>query len=211
MVSFEKLVAFLLDGDSDKAVTEAQSLLKSGIEIETIVTRGIETSMMKLEAKCTVDHYNLLEIMLCGRAVMSVLKNLYPGDKQPVGRKGTVALASLEGDIHDLGKNMVKMILTATGYKVADKGKDCPVERLIRNLWEEDCIAVGVSGLITTIIPQVRRVKEELARQGLPHIKVIAGGAALKQSTAEHLNVDYVAETAFDGLHFLNGLTGGGR
>ena len=209
MAGLERLVTLLLDGDTDGAVTEAVSLRKRGIGIESIVTGGIETAMMQLDAKCTADQYNLLEIMLCGRAALSVLKELYPGDEQPVCRKGVVALASLEGDIHDLGKNMVKMILIATGFTVQDYGRDCPVERLVESAGEENLIAVGVSGLITTVIPKVRRVKEELTQHGLSSIPVVAGGAALKQASAEQLNVDYVAETAFDGLHFLNSLAGG--
>lgn len=199
----DRLVELLLAGDKEQAVREAKSLLNDGMDIEQVITEGLEAAMLRLDAKCTVDQYNLLEIMLCGRAAMGVITELFPADKVSYKRKGTVVLASLEGDIHDLGKNMVKMILTATGYRVVDCGKDCPVDKLVNTAEAEGADAVGVSGLITTIIPQVRRVKDSLTQNNFGHVRVMAGGAALKQATAENLNVDFVAETAFDGLHFL--------
>jgi methylmalonyl-CoA mutase cobalamin-binding domain/chain len=165
--------------------------------------------MTQLDAKCTVEQFNLLEIMLVGRAVTGVMKDLYPPDVPPPQTKGTVVIASMEGDIHDMGKNIVKMVLTAQRYWVVDCGKDCPVEKLIDTAEQEAALAVGVSGLITTVIPQVRQVKDRMTERGLGHIKVMAGGAALKQATAESLNVDFVAETAFDGARYLDQIAGG--
>jgi len=197
------LVKALLDGDEAQAVAEAKKLRDTGVSHQRIVTGGIEEAMTQLDAKCTVDQFNLLEIMLSGRAVMRVMKELYPPGGPPPRTKGTVVIASLEGDIHDLGKNITKMILTGKGYRVVDCGKDCPVEKLIEAAEQEGAQAIGVSGLITTIIPRVRQVKDIAAKRGLGHIKVLAGGAALKQASAESLNVDFVADTAFDGARYL--------
>jgi methanogenic corrinoid protein MtbC1 len=114
-----------------------------------------------------------------------------------------VVLASLEGDVHDLGKNITKMIFTGMGYRVIDCGKCCPLGRLIDTAKQTQAVAIGISGLITTVIPQVKRVRDLLVRHGLGHIRVLAGGAALKQASAENLNVDFVAENAFDGARYL--------
>jgi methanogenic corrinoid protein MtbC1 len=73
---------------------------------------------------------------------------------------------------------------------------------------QESALAVGISGLITTVIPGLRRLRDKMIDQGLGHVKLMAGGAALKQASAESLNVDYVAQTSFDGLHYLEQLTG---
>lgn len=89
-----------------------------------------------------------------------------------------------------------------------DCGKDCPVETMIDSAEREAALAVSVSGLITAVIPQVRLLRDRMIERGLGHIKVMAGGAALKQASAESLNVDFVAETAFDGLHYLDNSTG---
>ena len=90
-----------------------------------------------------------------------------------------------------------------------DCGKDCPLQKLIDTAVRERPLAVAISGLITTIIPLVKQVKDLLFIRGLSDVKVIAGGAALKQSSNDRLNVDFLAESAFDGLPYLDGLTGG--
>jgi methanogenic corrinoid protein MtbC1 len=95
------------------------------------------------------------------------------------------------------------MILSGNGYKVIDCGKDCHVDKLIETAWEQSADAICITGLITTVIPQVKTVKELAEKRGLGHIKILAGGAALKQATAKDLRVDFVADTAFDGVRFL--------
>jgi methylmalonyl-CoA mutase cobalamin-binding domain/chain len=198
----DRLVDALLEGDQARAVAEAMSLRNAGIDDERIIAGGIEPAMGRLDAKCTVEQFNLLEIMLVGRAVMGVMKALYP-DSPPLATRETVVLASLEGDVHDLGKNIVKTIMTAKGYRVVDCGKDCPVERLVDAAVREGAAIISVSGLITSVVPLVRQVIPMARERGLTGVKVLAGGAALKMASADTLNVDYVAETVFDGIRFL--------
>lgn len=209
--NINRLLEVLLDGDQAQAIAETRKLLGDGVGREQIVTEGVEAAMTQLEAKCTVEQFNLLEIMLVGRAAMEVMKDLYPRDASPPYTKGTVVVGTLKGDVHDLGKNIVKMVLTAKGYRVVDCGKDCPVEKLIDTAEQEAAVAIGVSGLITTVVPLVRQLRDILAERGLGHIKVMAGGAALKQGTTESLNVDFVAETAFDGTRYLGQITKSGK
>lgn len=187
------------------------AVLAVGIGHAQIIMEGVEAAMAQLDAKCTVEQFNLLEIMFSGRAVTGVIKELYPPGALPPNTKGTVVLGSLEGDIHDLGKNILKMVLTAKGYRVADCGKDCPVERLIDTVEQEGALAIGVSGLITSVIPQVRELREKMTGRGLGHINIAAGGAALKQASVASLNVDFVADTAFDGANYLNQIAGNGN
>jgi dimethylamine corrinoid protein len=202
-VLMENLVAAIIEGDAEKSVKHAQRLFSSGFTTENIVINGLELAMSKLDAKCTLEQFNLLEIMLSGRAVTQVMKVLYPSGLPSKGAKGAVVMVTLEGDVHDLGKNILKVILVANGYSVIDCGKDCPLERLMETVEKERPMAIAISGLITPVIPLVKKVKDLLARGGLDEIKVLAGGAALKQSSPDKLNVDYIAESAFDGLHYL--------
>jgi methanogenic corrinoid protein MtbC1 len=206
--TMNKLMAAILEGECSEALSQVRQLREDGVSPEQIVIHGIEAAMVALEAKCTLEQFNLLELMLAGRAVTEVMKLLYPGGTAAVGTRGTIVLASLEGDVHDLGKNILKTILISKGYRVVDCGKDCPLQMLIEAIEKERPQAVGISGLITSIIPQVRQVKELLAVRGMDGIKVIAGGAALKQSSPTRLNVDFVADSAFDSLRFLNDMTG---
>ncbi|MBT3258186.1 MAG: cobalamin-binding protein [Deltaproteobacteria bacterium] len=209
--TMDLLVTALLDGDQAQAITATRNLCDAGVGHAQIILDGVETAMVQLDAKCTVEAFNLLEIMLAGRAVMGVMKELYPPGTRSPQTKGTVVLASLEGDIHDLGKNVLKMILIAKGYRVVDCGKDCPVEKLIDVSGQEGPLAIGVSGLLTSVIPQVRRLREKMTERRLGNISIMAGGATLKQASAESLNVDFVAETAFDGVSHLEYIAGGGN
>jgi len=201
--SMSLLIDALLEGDQARSVAEAARLREAGAGIERIVVDGIGKAMEKLDGKCTIDQYNLLEIMLAGRAVMSVMKELFPKGEFGIPSRGTVVVCSLEGDVHDLGKNILKMVLTGKGHRVIDCGKDCPLDKLIDTAEKEHADSICISGLITTVIPQVKRIRELAAKRGLGQIKILAGGAALKQATSEHLNVDYVAQTAFDGARYL--------
>jgi len=201
-----RLVELLIEGNQKEAVEETNSLLEAGMPIEKIISHGVEQAMSQLDDKCTVEQFNLLEIMLAGRAVMGVMNILYPPTQARVYDKGKVVLATLEGDVHDLGKNILKMILETNGYEVIDCGKDCPVEKLVNIVQAEKPIAVGLSGLITTVIPKIVTVKSRLVEIGCNNVKVMGGGAALKQSTAERLNLDFLAQTAFDCLNYLKGL-----
>ena len=204
------LVAAILEGNSAESVLRAEQLRTGGVSAQHIIMRGIEPAMSALDAKCTLEEFNLLEIMLAGRAVTEVMKLLYPDGSAAAATKATVVVATLEGDVHDLGKNILKMVLTGSRYRVVDCGKDCPLPRLLEAVELEQPLAIGISGLITNVIPQVRQVKDMLRVRNLGRVKVMAGGAALKQSSAEKLNVDFVAESAFDSLHYLEGLAGGG-
>lgn len=202
--SMHLLVKAMLDGDQALAVDEARKLSNAGVKHEQIISDGVEAAMNQLDTKCTLEQFNLLEIMLVGRAVMEVMKELYPSGVPLPQTKGTVVIGTPKGDIHDLGKNIFKMVLTGKGYRAVDCGRNCPVETLIDTAEQEGAQAIGVSGLLTTVIPQVRQVKELAAKRGLEHIKILAGGAALKQASPESLNVDFVAETAFDGVRYLD-------
>ncbi len=203
-----ELIAAILEGDSAESVRRAKRLREDGVSPRRIVIDGIETAMTALDAKCTLEQFNLLEIMLAGRAVTEVMKILYPVGSTREKGKATVVIASLEGDVHDLGKNILKTVLSAKGYDVVDCGKDCPLRRLIEVTEREKPLAIGVSGLLTPVIPLLKQVKGLLALRRIEGVKVLAGGAALKQSAPDKLNVDFLAESAFDSLRYLEELTG---
>jgi len=202
------LIEALLEGDQARSMAEAVRLRTAGAGIERIVVDGIGKAMEQLDGKCTIDQFNLLEIMLVGRAVMGVIRELLPGGEAGIPVRGTAVVCSLEGDVHDLGKNILKMVLTGMGYRVIDCGKDCPLDKLVETAERHRANAVCISGLITTVIPQVKRVRELAAERGLGDMKILAGGAALKQATAESLKVDFVADTAFDAARYLESEAG---
>ena len=200
----DALQAALLEGNHKAAVIEARRLLAEGVAREAVVTEGLAPAMRCLDAKCTIRSFNLLEIMLVGRAVTGVVHELYPDGEPPGAGLATLVIAALEGDVHDLGKNIVKMVLIGRGYRVVDCGKDCPVATLVEAAAREKAAGVLVSGLISSIIPRVRQVRPALAAAGLGHLPILVGGAALKQCSVLDLDVDAVAETAFDGARIVD-------
>jgi dimethylamine corrinoid protein len=200
-IDMSDLIAAILEGDCLQALAQTEQLRRAGARPEDVVVHAIEAAMLTLDGKCTLEHFNLLEIMLAGRAVMEIMKVLYPAGTEQPGGKGTVVIATLEGDVHDLGKNILKIVLSGRGYRVVDGGKDCPLTTLVGMAEKERPLAVGISGLITPVIPLVKQVKNLLQQRRL---EVIAGGAALKQASAGALNVDFVAESAFDVTHYLD-------
>ncbi|WIM06685.1 MAG: cobalamin-dependent protein [Candidatus Nitricoxidivorans perseverans] len=206
VVDFRPLIDTLLAGDHAAALAETRRLREAGVGAERIVTDGLEAAMGRLDDKCTIEQFNLLEIMLVGRAVSVVIRELYPEGLPPKRGRATFVIATLEGDVHDLGKNIVRMVLIGKGYRVVDIGRDCPLDALVAAAEREHARAVLVSGLISTIVPQVRRIRGALRARGLDGVEVVAGGAALKQLAPDELNVDYVAETAFDGARYLDSL-----
>jgi dimethylamine corrinoid protein len=209
--SMNFLVEYLVDGDREQALIEVKKLLDAGVEREKIITDGVEAAMKRLESRCTIEQFNLLEVMVAGRAAMEVITFLYPMNSPLHHTKGTVVIGTPEGDVHDLGKNILKMVLTAEGYRVVDCGKDCPLDVLADTVKQEGAFAICISGLITPMIPLVRQVRNKLAERGVKDVKVIAGGAALKQATAESLNVDFVCDTAFDAAVYFEEISGRGR
>jgi methanogenic corrinoid protein MtbC1 len=100
------------------------------------------------------------------------------------------------------------MVLTGKGYDVTDCGKDCPVVRVTAAVALRDSKIVGVSGLITSVVPAVKQLRPSLQKAGLTNVKIIAGGAALHQASAEELNIDRVAEDVFDGANYIESLRG---
>jgi methanogenic corrinoid protein MtbC1 len=100
------------------------------------------------------------------------------------------------------------MVLIGHRYKVVDCGKNVPLETVLAAVKEADAQALCISGLITSVIPGVRTLRSRLNAMGLEDVRLLAGGAALKQSNAELLKVDFIGQTAFDGAAYLNGFWG---
>jgi dimethylamine corrinoid protein len=203
---FDGLVQALTDGERERSLQIVAYLVSRGTLPVEIISGGVEKAMAALDRKCTAEQFNLLEIMLAGRAVMAVIRRLFPGDAALPDPRGNVVVAVLEGDIHDIGKAILKIVLAGSRFHVIDCGKDVPVAAVVRAAAESGASAVCVSGLISSVIPQVRALKPALTRAGLAHVKVLAGGAALKQCTPTALNVDHVGQTAFDACAYLDSM-----
>ena len=205
----------IIAGENEGAVAISNVLIRNGVKSKEIIVNGVTKAMEYLDKKCTIRDFCLLELMLAGRAAMDVIDYLCaegttndePLLDTDLDSKKTIILGTIKGDIHELGKNIFSMVIKSYGYHVIDLGKDVDPVDLVMAAIEHSADFIGVSSLITTTIPHVREIRKCVADQeGHASVKIIAGGAAIQQMNAEYLNVDYVADTAFDGLHYIRSI-----
>ncbi len=214
VVTVKEIRQAIIAGENEDAVAIANTLINRGIKPEEIIINGVTAAMEYLDKKCTIQDFCLLELMLAGRAAMDVIDYLCTEGIINEGAllntglysRAKIILGTIKGDIHEIGKNIFSMVLRSYGYQVIDMGKDADPADLVMSAIDHKADFIAVSSLITTTIPHVREVRKYAADRGGHTVKIIAGGAALKQSSAEYLNVDYVAGTAFDGLHYIKSI-----
>ena len=213
-VTIKDIKKAIIAGENEDAVAIANTLINRGVKPEEIIINGVTKAMEYLDKKCTVQDFCLLELMLAGRAAMDVIDylctegiinddTLFDTD---VYSREKIILGTIKGDIHEIGKNIFSMVMRSYGYQIIDMGKDVDPADLAMSAIDHKADFIAVSSLITTTIPHVRKVGKYAADRGDHTTKIIAGGAALRQSSAEYLNVDYVADTVFDGLHYIRSI-----
>ncbi len=216
IVTIKEMQKAIVAGKNDDAVVIASTLINTGVKVEKIIIHGVTKAMEHLDKKCTIQKFCLLELMLAGRAAMDVIDHLCAEgkfsdandksiDSNPLPRKNII-LGTIKGDMHEIGKNIFSMVMKSYGYQTIDMGKDIDPADLVMSAIDHKADIIAVSSLITTTIPHIREIRKNAADQGYKNIKVVAGGAALRQSSAQYLNVDYVAETVFDGLHYIRSI-----
>lgn len=201
------LIEAIIRGEAETAVIIAESLLQQNVPCESIIENGLTEALRSLDTKCTNEEFNLLEIMLAGRAMVSVLDEVITPRlpfNSPHSPHKTIVIGTIKGDIHDLGKQVVKTLFSARGFRVIDIGRDVEPLDFVRIAIIEGAHYIGVSSLLTLNIPFIREIKRILRNEGVNNIKVIAGGAAIQQTRPEDLDVDYVAKDAFDALHYID-------
>jgi len=214
VVTIKDIIQAIIAGENEHAVVIANTLINRGVTPAEIIINGVTKAMEYLDKKCTIQEFCLLELMLAGRAAMDVIDHLCAEgtlndgaslDSNPFSRK-KIILGTIKGDIHEIGKNIFSMVMKSYGYNVIDMGKDVDPADLVMSTIDHKADFIAVSSLITTTIPHVREIRKYAADRGDHTVKIIAGGAALRQSSAEYLNVDYVADTVFDGLHYIRSI-----
>lgn len=211
----QQLAITVAEGQAIEAVALAEKILATGMDVREIVEKGLTAALESLDVKCNNDEFNLLQILLAGRAVMEVMDRVvcphldeqdgFCGDGW-YGNKGVFVLGTIQGDIHDLGKNIVAILLKMAGYRVIDLGKDVPPASFAAEAANHKAGFIGISSLITTTVHHIKEVRVALAKVGLTEVVILAGGAAARQISPQVLNVDFVADDVFDLLSYLQNL-----
>ena len=165
--------------------------LAEGVKAEAILNEGLVTGMNELGEAFKSGEVYVPEVLVAARAMKAgtdMLKPLLVAEN--VQSLGTVAIGTVEGDLHDIGKNLVGMMLEGTGFTVVDLGVDVTPEKFV-NAVKEGAQVIGMSALLTTTMPTMSRVIEALKAEGLrDKVKVMIGGAPITQEYADQIGAD---------------------
>jgi len=198
----KKLVQAVVDGNLELAEAAAKDAVRVGIEPYKAIIEGLAKGMEIVGEKYDQKEYFLPELLMAGDAMYAGLNVLLPLlPKRESGGKGTVILGVVEGDIHDIGKNIVKTMLTASGYKVIDLGKDVPVDEFIRRAKEEQAQVIAMSTLMTPTLLSIQTVEEKLKAEGLKgKVKTIIGGGSVSDGWRERAGSDAYGKDAMEAV-----------
>ena len=197
---FQKMAQSIVDGDSDVSAVLARQAIEDGVDPLEAITRGFVMGVNQVgEAFAKGDAF-LPELVMAGEAMKAAVSTLEPEmQKRGLQRTmlGKVVLATVEGDIHEIGKSLVGTMLSASGFQVYDLGVDVPAAKIIAKAKEVDADIVGLSALLTTTMVKQKEVIEELDKQGLrKKIKVMVGGAPVTRDWVQKIEADGYSEDA---------------
>jgi len=188
----------LINGQAPKVRELTQAALDKGIEIEKILNEGLIAGMMEVGERFKREEIYLPEVLFAARAMKAGMEVLEPlllsAGAQPIGK---IILGTVKGDVHDVGKNLVGIMLKGAGFEVIDLGVDIAPEKFIDAAKEQGARLIGMSALLGTTIPVMKSTIEALEAAGLKgQIRTMIGGAIVSQSYADKIGADGYAPDA---------------
>ncbi|MGB9721343.1 MAG: homocysteine S-methyltransferase family protein [bacterium] len=205
----ESLIKAIVNGNCNTAVEYVKKMLDSGSAPQKIIDDYVFNSMKTVGENYEQGIFfipDLLKSAEATKAVLEVIKKetRRPGDKE-TGRQGEIkkiVLATVKGDIHDIGKNIVSMVFESAGYEVVDLGKDVEATKIVEAVRKYKPVAVGLSALLTTTMPEMGNVIKLLRKNGFD-TPVIIGGPNVSEGFAKKIGAYAAVQNAFDGLKII--------
>jgi len=195
-----EIAANLERGDDKKTAELTKTAIDENMSAKEILDGGLIAGMAVVGEKFKRHDIFLPDVLLAARAMYAGLDLLRPillRDKVPT--VGRVVIGTVEGDMHDIGKNLVGIMLKGAGFEIIDLGHDVPPEKFIDTALENDASVIGLSALLTTTMPNMKKVIDLLHERGLDgKIKTIVGGAPVSSEFAAEIGADAYA---FDGIN----------
>ena len=196
MADLQALADALIRGDRDTTSALTQAALDEGLSPKEILEGGLIAGMNVVGARFKANEIYVPEVLIAARAMhagMAILRpELAAAGVQPVG---TVVLGTVKGDLHDIGKNLVGMMLTGAGMKVVDVGTDVSPEKFVESCRSASAGICAMSALLTTTMPKMTEVIKAFKDAGL-EVKTIIGGAPVTQNFADEIGADGYAPDA---------------
>ncbi|MGQ9791064.1 MAG: corrinoid protein [Armatimonadota bacterium] len=192
------LAQAILEGKRNDAVELTQKLVDAGVTPKQILDDGLIAGMSVAGEKFKNGEYFVPEILVAARAMKAAMELLRPllvaTDVQPIG---TIVIGTVRGDLHDIGKNLVAMMVEGAGFRVVDLGVDVTADKFIAAAKEHNPQIVGISALLTTTMTYIPEVIKAFDSEGLrPKVKIIVGGAPVTQEWANQIGADAYAPDA---------------
>lgn len=192
----------LENGDSTAVKELLRKALALDIPPETILNDGLVKGMEVVGKKFKENEIFIPEVLIASRAMKSAMNIIKPFlIEEGSQSKGKIVLGTVKGDLHDIGKNIVSIVLESEGYEIIDIGIDVPKEKFIDVLRKENPDILGMSALLTTTMSYMRDVIEAVRAEDFKkHIKIIVGGAPITQSFADEIGADSYAPEAISAV-----------
>ncbi len=212
MSDLEMLKSSLISGDIEKTEELTTAALASGTPAKEIMDRGLIPGLDEVGRRFQEGEYFFPELLVSGAAMKTALARLKPELVKSSGAiTGKYVIGTVRGDIHDIGKNIVIMMLEGNGWDVTDLGIDVPTDAFVKAVKEADCQILGMSALLTTTIPRLAETIEALRKEGLrDKVKVMVGGVSVTKEYAVEIGADAYGEDAVDAVAEAKRLIGKG-
>ena len=199
MADFEKCSLALQKGQAKEVVEIVQAAIDEGIAAQTILEEGLMSGMNIIGVKFKNNEVYVPEVLIAARAMNMGAALLKPLLKEAgVQPKGKACLGTVKGDLHDIGKNLVRMMMEGKGIEVVDLGVDVPVEKFIASAKEDNATVVCCSALLTTTMTQMESVVKGFTDSGTrDDVTIMIGGAPVTQNYCDTIGADmYTADAA---------------
>ena len=196
----EKLKNAVIQYDEDTSKEASKEALEVGLEPNDAIFSGLVSGMEEVGRLFEAQEYFVPELLMCADALYAGLDILKPHVKQlDLGVKGSVVIGTVEVDVHDIGKNIVKMMFDVAGFTVYDLGRDVPLDKFVEEQMKTDSDLVCLSAMMTTTMVGMKKVIEDLKAKN-PNVKIMIGGAPVSQDIAEKWGADGYAKDANNAL-----------
>ncbi len=206
-VTLKEVKDTLIDLDIDEIPNVVKSELEAGTDPKNVMkalTDGLD-EVGKLYEK---NEYFLTDLVLAGETMKEAIKVIEPYLKSDVkGTEQTVVIATVRGDNHDIGKNILISMLMSSGFNIIDLGMDCPPDKIVKTVKESGAKVLALSALLTMTVEEISVVDKALKDEGLrDQVKIIVGGAPLNMELAKKMGADDFADDAVEGVKHIKNL-----
>ena len=198
MTDFSEITNALISGDAKKVCSLVQNAVNQGAEANEILNTGLIQGMDIVGEKMQSGDMFIPEVLMSAKSMseaVEILKPLLSEDE--MSSAGHIIIGTVKGDLHDIGKNLVSMMIESSGFEVTDLGVDVAPDAFVKAVQEKNVNIVALSALLTTTMPMMQQTMDALAESGLrDKVKVIVGGAPVNQDFADKIGADGYAPDA---------------